>query len=262
MLRSRVPGGGAATRRCPGVPIAWRCGVARSLQPVVALVWRPLRARALIVVAVAAVSALAIPGVASALVATLTSPSDPNAVASCPGTAAVPGTVVSRTTAFQVKVGAVRDPMRVTVEGRIVGWEITLSSPSLAQTKYFDSTEGGTARAAIAVIRNSSGLGYRLVATSPLVRLEPFFGRRVTFALASTIPVVPGDEIALEVPTWAPALELRAGQRTAWRASRAATQCSNVTTETAQSVPGSIAQYACIYRTALVAFGAVEISTP
>ena len=212
--------------------------------------------------AVAAVSALAIPGVALAVVATLTSPADPTAVASCPGTAAVPCTVVSRTTALQVKVGDVRDPMRVRTEGRIVGWEITLSSPSLSQTKYFDTTEEGTARAAIAVIRNEAGLGFRLVAESPMIRLEPYFGKTVTFALVSSIPVVAGDQIALDVPTWAPALELRAGERTAWRASRAATQCTNVTTETAQSVPGSVAQYSCIYRTALIDFGAVEISTP
>lgn len=213
-------------------------------------------------VAVAAVLALAIPGVALAVVATLTSPSDPTAIASCPGTATVPCTVVSRTTALQVKVGETRDPMRVRTDGRVVGWEITLSLPSLSQTKYFDSTEGGTARAAIVVVRNETGLGFRLIAESPMIHLEPYFGKTVTFALASSIPVVAGDQIALAVPTWAPALELRAGQRTAWRASRAGTQCANVTTETAQSVPGSVAQYACIYRTALVDFGAVEISTP
>jgi hypothetical protein len=213
-------------------------------------------------VAVAAASALAIPAVALAVLTTLTSPADPTAIASCPGTAAVPCTVVSRTTALQVKVGATRDPLRVRTEGRIVGWEITLSLPSLSQTKYFDATEGGTARAAIAVIRNESGLGFRLIAESPMIHLQPYFGKTATFALASSIPVVPGDQIALDVPTWAPALELRAGLRTAWRASRAATQCENVTVETAQSVPGSVAQYSCIYRTALVDFGAVEISTP
>ena len=212
--------------------------------------------------AVAAASALAIPSVALAVLTTLTSPVDPTALASCPGTAAVPCTVVSRTTALQVKVGATRDPLRVRTEGRVVGWQITLSLPLPSQTKYFDATEGGTARAAIAVVRNESGLGFRLIAESPMIHLEPYFGKTVTFALASSIPVVPGDQIALDVPTWAPALELRAGARTAWRASRAATQCANVTAETAQSVPGSVAQYSCIYRTALVDFGAIEISTP
>jgi hypothetical protein len=152
--------------------------------------------------------------------------------------------------------------MRVTTTGRIVGWEITLSAPSTAQTRYFDATEGGTARAALAVLRNVSGLGYRLVATSPLVHLEPFFGETASFALTTTIPVVRGDLLALTVPTWAPALELRAGRRTAWRASRHASACTAVTHETAQSTAGSVAQYGCLYQTALVRFAAIEISTP
>jgi hypothetical protein len=218
--------------------------------------------RTLSVALALALIALAIPAAAYALVTTLSNPTDTNATASCPGTTTTPCTVVSRTTAMQVKVGNTATPFKVKTAGRIVGWEITLSSPSLSQTKYFDATEDGTARASIAVIRNETGLGFRLIAESPMIHLEPYFGKTVTFALASSIPVVAGDEIALDVPTWAPALELRAGQRTAWRASRAATQCANVTTETAQSVPGSVAQYACIYRTALVDFGAVEISTP
>lgn len=242
--------------------IARRGGGARSLQPPAALVWGALRARTLIVAAVAAVFALAIPGVALAVLTTLTSPADPSALASCPGTTAVPCTVVSRTTALQVKVGDTRDPLRADTEGRVVGWQITLSVPTAAQTKYFDATEGGTARAAIAVVRNETGLGYRLIAVSPMIHLEPYFGKTVTFALASSIPIVPGDQIALDVPTWAPALELRAGQRTAWRASRPATQCANVTAQTVQSALGSVAQYSCIYRTALVDFGAIEISTP
>jgi hypothetical protein len=224
--------------------------------------FRLLRARSSIAAGIAATVALGVPAIAGAVVATITSPVDPTAVASCPGTAQAPCTVVSRTTAFQVEVGGTSHPMKVRVQGRIVGWKITLSSPTLAQIKFFDSTEGGTARAAIAVIRNTTGLGYRLVAMSPFEHLQPYFGRRVTFALASTIPVVPGDEIALAVPTWAPALELRAGQRTSWRASRAPTQCTSVATQTVQTVPGAVAQYGCLYRTALVSFGAVEISTP
>jgi hypothetical protein len=68
--------------------------------------------------------------------------------------------------------------------------------------------------------------------------------------------------VALSVPTWVPALELQAGRKTAWRASRSAKACNDVTAQTAQVAPGSIVEYACIYRTALLAFGAIEISTP
>jgi hypothetical protein len=223
----------------------------------------PRTPRRCLVLAVAlGAGALALPGVAQAVIATITSPFDATALASCPGSATLPCTVISRTTAYQDVVGTVHTPMRVTTKGRIVGWEITLSSPSTAQTKFFDATEGGTARAALAVLRNVAGLGYRLVATTPFVHLEPYFGKTASFALIATVPVVRGDLLALTVPTWAPALELHAGATTAWRASRHASGCSAVTRQTAQTTPGSVDEYGCLYQTALVSFAAIEISTP
>jgi hypothetical protein len=218
--------------------------------------------RTLTVAVVSVSAALAIPAAAYAVVTTLTNPPDPGAVASCPGTATTPCTVISRTTAEQVEVGSTHYPFKITTTGRIVGWEITLSSPSTAQVKYFDANEGGTSQAAIAVIRQVKGLDYRLDAVSPLVHLEPFFGRTATFALDSSILVHAGDVIALTVPTWVPALELQAGSKAAWRASRSRAQCGNVTAQTAQTAQGSVAAYSCIYRTALIDFGVVEISTP
>jgi hypothetical protein len=201
-------------------------------------------------------------GVAWGLVATVTSPHDATAVKSCPGTATLPCTVVSRTTAIQEVVGDTRLPMQVRRSGRIVGWKITLSSPSTSQIRYFDAHEGGTSQAAIAVIRHVTGLTYRLVAMGPLIHLQPHFGETATFALPTSIPVEAGDVVALTVPTWVPALELHAGHRTAWRASRPSSACLNVTAPTAQLTPGTVEAYSCIYETALVSFGAIEISTP
>ena len=206
--------------------------------------------------------ALAIPAAAYAAVTTLSNPPDPKATPSCPGTTQTPCTVVSRTTAMQVKVGDTSRPFEVTSAGRIVGWEITLSSPTSAQIKYFDANEGGTAQAAIAVIHQVKALDYRLVAQSPLVHLQPYFGRTTDFPLERSIAVRPGDVIALTVPTWVPALELGAGRKAAWRASRNKSQCTSVGVNTAQTDTGSVQQYYCIYRTALVAYRAVEISTP
>jgi hypothetical protein len=218
--------------------------------------------RALSVAAALALVALAVPATAYAVLVTLTNPTDRSAVASCPGTAAAPCTVVSRTTAEQVEVGYTSAPFKVRVAGRIVGWEITLSSPTAAQIRYFDAHEGGASEAAIAVIRQVRGLDYRLQNEGPLVDLQPYFGRTATFPLTNSIRVTPGDVIALTIPTWVPALELQAGARTAWRASRGAGHCSDVTADTAQTRPGSIEAYDCIYRTALLDFGAIEISTP
>jgi hypothetical protein len=205
---------------------------------------------------------LATAAAAWGVVATVTSPQDATAVESCPGTAGVPCTVVSRTTALQDVVGPHRLPMRIRYHGRLVGWKIGLGAPTSSQIGYFDTHEDGASEAALAVLRKVSGLDYRLVAITPFVQLQPYFGRTVTFPLVTSIGVVPGDVLALAVPTWAPALELEAGYRTAWRASRTPGQCSSVSTQTAQITPGDISEYGCIYQTALVSFGGVEISTP
>jgi hypothetical protein len=174
----------------------------------------------------------------------------------------VPCTVVSRTTALQEVVGPERLPMRIRRRGRMVGWKITLGAPTDSQVSYFDAHEGGSPEAAVAVLRRVRGLDYRLVAITPFVQLQHYFGRTTTFPLVTSIGVIPGDEIALTVPTWVPALELQAGYRTAWRASRVAGRCTDVTAQTAQITPGSVFAYGCIYQTALVSFGAIEITTP
>lgn len=218
--------------------------------------------RTLSVVLALALVALAIPAAAYAVITTLSNPADPNATASCPGTTATPCTVVSRTTAMQVKVGNTATPFKVTTAGRLVGWQITLSSPTAAQTKYFDANEGGTSQAAITVIHQVKALDYKLEYESPLIHLQPYFGQTADFPLASSVAVRPGDVIALTVPTWVPALELQAGRKAAWRASRNKTQCTSVGVETAQTAPRSVLQYYCIYRTALVDYSAIEISTP
>ena len=176
--------------------------------------------RALSVTVALAAAALAVPAAALAVVTTLTDPADPSATPSCPGTAATPCTVVSRTTALQEQVNDTRTPFKVAAAGRLVGWQITLSSPTPSQIRYFDTTEGGAPEAAIALLRQEQGLDYRLDYESPLQPLQAYFGRTVTFALPRSVPVVRGDEIALTVPTWAPALELTAGSRSAWRARR------------------------------------------
>jgi hypothetical protein len=218
--------------------------------------------RTLSVALVFALVALAIPVAAYAAVVTLTNPPDPTANASCPGTATTPCTVISRTTAMQVKVGDTSTPFKITTAGRIVGWEITLSSPTISQIKYFDANEGGPSEAAVAVIRQVKALDYRLEAQTPVVHLQPYFGQTVDIPLINSIAVKPGDVIALTVPTWVPALELRAGRKAAWRASRSRSRCTNVGVDTTQTELHSVAQYFCLYRTALVNYGAIEISTP
>lgn len=185
----------------------------------------------------------------------------PPTTPSCPGT---PCLAVSRTTGFQVKVGATHNLLVAPREGRVVAWTIALGKPNATQIKFFDANEGGESSAGIAILRQERkpNLAYKLVAQSPLVKLEPYFGKTAQFPLTTTLPVKKGDIVALTVPSWAPALALGFPNTTSWRASRPKTQCTSTSSQTAQSSLSSVVQYACLYRTARLTYSATLISTP
>jgi hypothetical protein len=185
----------------------------------------------------------------------------PATVPSCPGS---PCLAVSRTTGFQVKVDNVRSPLVAPRDGTVVAWTVMLGKPNATQIKFFNANEGGVSQAGIAVLRQQKkpNLTYKLIAQSPLVKLEPYFGKTAQFPLASTLQVKKGDIVALTVPTWAPALALGFANTTSWRASRPKSQCSSTSAQTDQTQIGASAQYACLYRTARLAYSATLISTP
>ncbi|HEY7968110.1 MAG TPA: hypothetical protein VID68_13895 [Solirubrobacteraceae bacterium] len=183
-------------------------------------------------------------------------------VASCPSS---PCEVLSETTGMQVKAGPYNAPTTIPRSGVIVAWTIHLSAPNASQIAYFDQHEGGPAEAAIAILKQTKALNYTLVAQSPLVQLQPYFGGTAQFPLANTIAVQKGERVALTVPTWAPALAIKLGNTTSWRASRPQHTCTSATeasTQTAQTTAGSNVQYACLYQTARLLYTATLISTP
>jgi hypothetical protein len=185
----------------------------------------------------------------------------PATVPSCP---ASPCLALSRTTGFQVKVGAASNPLSAIRSGTIVAWTITLGRPNATQIKFFNANEGGPSEAGIAILRaqKSPNLTYKLVAQSPLVKLQPYFGKTAQFPLETTIPVKKGDVIALTVPSWAPALALGFGNDTSWRASRPKKQCTSTSAQTDHTTVGSPVQYFCLYQTARLTYSATLISTP
>ncbi len=207
--------------------------------------------------------ALALPAAAPATLAEvgLLAPTTPATVPSCPAT---PCLAVSRTTGFQVKVGSARNPLSAPRSGTVVAWTILLGKPNATQIKFFNTNEGGPAEAGIAVLRaaRKPALTYKLIAQSPTVKLEPYFGKSAQFALETTIPVKKGDLIALTVPTWAPALALGFGNDTSWRASRQKSQCTTTSAQTSQTQVGTGVQYFCLYQTARLTYSATLVSTP
>jgi hypothetical protein len=184
----------------------------------------------------------------------------PPTTPSCPGS---PCLALTRTTGFQVKVGTTRSLVTVPHEGSVVAWAVTLGKPNTTQVKFFNTNEGGTASAAIAILekQRKPNLTYKLVAQSPVVQLEKYFGKTAQFPLESTIKVKKGDLIALAVPTWAPVLALGFTNETSWRASRPRSSCSSTSTQSVQSVGASV-QYYCLYRQARLTYSATLIYTP
>jgi hypothetical protein len=185
----------------------------------------------------------------------------PPTVPSCPGS---PCLAVSRTTGFQVKVSTTHNLVSAPRNGTVVAWTIMLGKPSATQIKFFNANEGGIPEAGIAILRPQAkpNLTYKLIAQSPLVKIEPYFGKTAQFPLETTLVVKKGDIVALTVPSWAPALALGFGKDTSWRASRPKSQCSNTSTQTAHTQIGAAVQYFCLYQTARLTYSATLISTP
>jgi len=111
-----------------------------------------------------------------------------------------------------------------------------------------------------------------------VVRLGGYFGRTTTFPLDTNLRVKRGQVIALNVPSWAPALACQTtyvkteGSQTfqackgaggwAWRASRAKAQCAQYLVPLNQNGAGSVAHYECIYHGARVMYSATVMYTP
>jgi hypothetical protein len=178
---------------------------------------------------------------------------------SCP---ASPCQAVSRTTAYQVKVGADRKSFLVPAAGRIVAWSITLGNPGARQREFFEDALGGASRAGIATLRPGKRLMHRVTGQGPQQVLTPYFGSTVQFPLAASLPVRKGDIVALSVSTWAPALALGLGNDSSWRASRPGNKCGDTMTQTAQLRLGTTTQYRCLYQTARVTYSATFVPTP
>jgi hypothetical protein len=222
-----------------------------------------MRRISIVVLAGALALSLVLPAVAPA---TLTEvgvigETTPATAASCP---ASPCLAVSHTTGFQVKVATENNILAAPRAGTVVAWTITLGAPNATQIKYFNENEGGPSEAGIAILapQRKPNLTYKLIAQSPLVKLEPYFGKTAQFPLETTIPVKKGYIVALTVPSWAPALALGFANNTSWRASRPKTGCKSTNSQTAQTTLGTAVQYYCLYQTARLTYSATLISTP
>jgi len=179
---------------------------------------------------------------------------------SCPG---LPCQAVGSVTGFQVSTGQGSLPFRVTRDGRVTAWTLTLAQPTNSQRSFFNGFFGTPPEARLSILRRVPGTSpprYSLRSQGSIHVLSPYFGQTVRFG--ASLEVEQGDIVALTIPTWAPAFAQDLTAKDAWRASREPGKCTN-TTDVRQGQPqeqvGRRATYGCRYSTARLLYTATLV---
>jgi len=138
----------------------------------------------------------------------------------------------SKLVAVTLRVGKLADSKRCTLYAykRVKGkrTKYCKTYDVFNEKSYFDKTFGNGSRVQVAVLRpvakprNSKAIILRkVVALTPEIRLEKWFGKTVSLPLDKPLNVKKNDVIGLSIPTYAPILPIQTvdnGDR--WRASR------------------------------------------
>lgn len=188
-----------------------------------------------------------------------------NPVPSCIGSAKdVNCRAITKTTAYPVRAGAVKAPMTVTADGRIVAFTLRVGKPTRKQNKFFKDTYGGTARVRLTTLHYGPKFGVTVTHQSDEVRLEPYFGKTVQIPLGKTLAVKKGDGVAITTTTWAPILAVNQGADHSWRVSRSRGLCGTdgLATQSALLGAGTKGTFGCFYSTAVPTYSATLITFP
>jgi hypothetical protein len=169
--------------------------------------------------------------------------------------------VLARVTGFQISGDGKKPLFKVPRDGAIVAWSIDLSRPVKEERKLFGRLAGterlGRDPYARLAILHARGKGrFKLMKTSPNVKLSPHLASKPVFTLNRPLRVKKGRIIGLTTPTWSPSLAAGRGRPSdEWRASRKRDQCFNtprnpnlvIETTKAHQKEGSTRRYGCRY---------------
>jgi len=226
------------------------------------------------ITAATAVVAMVAPAAASAAVVELGATATPVTAPTCPKgvTAAGCTIILTEMTALETVRDGLSYPTTVKRAGYVVAFTVGLSSLSSNRTTaksdihYLDQTYGGTTQVAVTVLAPtgpSSQRRWKVVAESPAIHVQPYLGQVVQIPLATSLPVVRGDVVALTTSTWAPVLSIDVSStKFAYRQSRTTNCSSPPTSSQAQVKVGTSAQYVCSYPGTRVEYSATEITNP
>jgi hypothetical protein len=214
-----------------------------------------------------------VPAGASAQMIEIGATSSPLVAPVCPAnlTAAQCTIVLPEVTAFETVRDSVANPTRITKPGLIVAFSLGVSalnsnaSKAKSDISFLNGLYGGPASAQLTVLRHlgrRSTTQWRAVAQSSVFQLLPYLGQVVEFPLVQPLPVLPGEVLAVTVPTWAPILTINVTpSQFAYRQDRR-TKCSTAPSGAAESTLGNHADYRCSYSGTRVEYTATEITTP
>jgi hypothetical protein len=181
--------------------------------------------------------------------------------------------VLTRSTGLETLRDGASYPTTVKYAGTIVAFTVGLAKLSnnaktaLSDIQHLDASYGGPPEAGITVLKPGlpgHGSNYlTVVATSPMFHVQPFLGYNVEIPLATQIPVVPGELVALTVPTWAPVLSYNLPTKEfSYRQSRKSNCANPGSFNNAQLTIGQNRNYGCVYPGTRVEYSATEITTP
>lgn len=183
--------------------------------------------------------------------------------------------IVTRATAFQLKVGATQNVSRVRRDGNVVAYTVNLPKVSKKNYSNFAANYSGEPTVRLSVLRYAPRKGatkyrYSLIGQSSQIKVRRYLGSIPTFALDAPIAVKKHDIIAITTDSWIPAFSVQPKDaKSTWRASRPAGKCgmegtdfSNFQAARMHTTMGQVRTYACGYTGARVLYHATMVDLP
>lgn len=183
----------------------------------------------------------------------------PKSQVSCPANCQA----VGRVTGYQGRGDTVKKPFVIPRAGKIIAFTVRLGSPDANQQQFFNNLYGGPPQVQLSILRRGtkrrSLYDHRLLAQSPAINVQSFFGSAPTFTLDKALTVQKDYIVALTVPTWAPAFAVGLSHNYWWRSSRLKGKCDNVSQMAQQTQLMSVDVFGCTYFTARLYYTATYV---
>jgi hypothetical protein len=139
--------------------------------------------------------------------------------------------ITGQVTGFQRSVDGKANLFKAPRNGKIVGWSVDLAKPSKEERDIFGEAArtnefGKAPTAGIGILRKKGNGKFRLQRSSPILRVQRYYGEQPIFTLRDPLKVKKGNIVALTTATWLPAFAFKGqGRDDVWVASRNRQNC-------------------------------------